>query len=77
MPPRLSAVSKATKSCTLGFLLSTVPAMRQMPRREINLLKRKHDSLCLEQLPVALDDEEKVETLTRALSSSRDVVCSP
>jgi len=71
MPPRLSTFSKATNPCTLDVLLSTVPAMRQMPRREIKLLKRKHYSLCLEQLPVALDDDEKVETLTCALSSSR------
>ncbi len=71
MPPKLSTFSKATNPCTLDVLLSTVPAMRQMPRREIKLLKRKHYSLCLEQLPVALDDDEKVETLTCALSSSR------
>lgn len=71
MPAKPSPFSKATQPSTLDFLLSTVPALRLMPRREIKVLKRKHYSLCLEQLPGALGDDEKLETLSCAFSASR------
>jgi len=65
--------STPSRTSTFDILPTTIPALRQMSRREIKVFQQRPYSLCLKQLAAVLDDDEQVETVTCALSTS----CGP
>jgi hypothetical protein len=71
MPTSLNGSTAPDPTRALSLLLATVPALRQMKRRELKVLKREPFSLCLEQIANALDDDEQTQSVTSAVSASR------
>jgi len=71
VPIKPQTLREPSQPSTFDLLLSTIPAMRQMPRREIKVLKREPYSLCLKQMGDVLHDDEPIETVTCAISASR------
>lgn len=71
MPIRPRTSRETNEPSVLDSLIATVPALRDMPRREVKALRQKPYSLSLEKVPDVLGEDERVKTLTCALSPSR------